>query len=76
MMPALAIRFAALGEKTGDLPKLLDRTADIYIASVRSRLERISVLITPAITVIIGLVVGALVLSVMSALTAVNNLAL
>lgn len=72
----LLVRLAAVGEQTGDLPTMLDRAATIYQVSVERQLERAATLMTPVLTIVIGLVVGALVLSVLSAMTAINQMAL
>ncbi len=76
VLPTLVVRFSALGEQTGELPGMFDRAADIYLASVRQKLDRIVVLITPVLTLVVGAIVGGLILSVMSALFAINNLAM
>lgn len=72
----LLVRLAAVGEQTGELPTMLERAATIYQVSVERQLERAATLMTPVLTIVIGIVVGALVLSVLSAMTAINQMAL
>jgi general secretion pathway protein F len=76
LFPELLIRLMRIGEETGQLPDMLARVADAYQTSVAQRLERVSNLITPVLTIGIGIFVGALVISVMSAILSVNELVL
>ncbi len=76
LFPELLIRLMRIGEETGQLPDMLARVADAYQTSVAQRLERLSNLITPVLTIGIGIFVGALVISVMSAILSVNELVL
>lgn len=72
--PELAVRLVEIGETTGQLDAMLARAAGILETSVKNRIERVAVLLTPLLTIIIGLVIGWLILSVMSALFSVNTL--
>ncbi len=72
----LFVRLAAIGEQTGELDVLLIRAADIYDSALARQMQRLASLITPIATVVIGVVVGGLILSVMSALLSINDLAL
>jgi type IV pilus assembly protein PilC len=48
----------AVGERTGDLPKVLDHVAKFYSAQVESKLKRLGRLIEPTIIVVVGCIVG------------------
>lgn len=72
--PELVLRLVAIGETTGQLDQMLARGAGILETSVKLRLERITVLLTPALTIFIGCVIGWLIISVMNALYSVNTL--
>jgi general secretion pathway protein F len=65
-----------VGEKTGELEPMLTRIADIFEAALQRRLDRITALITPVLTLGIGLLVGGLIVSVMGALLSINELAI
>jgi general secretion pathway protein F len=73
LLPELAARFFKLGEETGQLAPMLTRTADIYDHDVQQRLQRILTIAAPLVTIGIGLGVGALILSVMSAMLGLNE---
>ena len=72
----LSLRLIAVGEQTGQLDTMLMRVAGIYEATVQRQLARFLSLLTPILTLFIGFVVGSLILSVMSAIMSVNDLAL
>ncbi|MGQ0672223.1 MAG: type II secretion system F family protein [Hyphomicrobium sp.] len=72
----LFLRLATIGEQTGQLDVMLLRAAEIYEQALERQLQRLTSLVTPVVTLAIGAVVGGLVLSVMSALISVNDLAI
>jgi general secretion pathway protein F len=76
LFPEVSLRLIAVGEKTGQLETMLLRTADIFEATLQRRLDRITALITPLLTLAIGGLVGGLIVSVMSALLGINELAI
>jgi general secretion pathway protein F len=73
LFPDLALRLVALGEQTGQLSAMLTRVADIYEHDVQQQLQRLLAGLVPAVTLLIGVFVGALVLSVMGAMLALND---
>ncbi len=72
----LFMRMLTIGEKTAQIDVMMSRAAIIYDATLSRQLQRIIGLITPVATLVIGVVVGTLMLSVMSALMSINDLAL
>jgi general secretion pathway protein F len=76
LFPEVALRLIAVGEKTGQLESMLMRVADIFEASLQRQLDRATALLTPVLTLSIGLLVGALIVSVMGALLGINELAI
>jgi general secretion pathway protein F len=72
----LAMRLVSVGERTGQLETMLMRTAEIYEDSLQRQLLRLTGLVTPVLTIVIGVVVGGLILSVMGAIVSVNELAI
>ena len=71
----LSLRLMTVGEQTGQLDVMLMRVAVIYEAILQRQLVRLTGLITPVLTLLIGGMVGGLILSVMSAILSVNDLA-
>lgn len=74
VLPEAALRLIGVGEQTATLDTMLAKTADLYRDSVTRRLDRWATLIAPVMTVLIGLGVGGLVLSIMSAIVSINDL--
>lgn len=72
----LSLRLISVGEQTGQLEVMLARVAEIYEAGVERDLKRLTALLSPALTLIIGLLVGGIMLSVLQALVSINDLAL
>lgn len=72
----LFLRLTSIGEQTGQLDTMLQRTAEIYESALKRQIQRLTSLITPVVTLVIGGVVGGLLVTVMSALISVNDLAL
>jgi general secretion pathway protein F len=76
VLPELALRLTGVGEQTGQLDVMLERAGNIYEQALQQQLGRLSTLITPLLTIGIGVMVGGLILSVMGAIVGVNELAL
>lgn len=74
-LPQMAVRTLRLGEESGRLPMVLGRIADFYEAKLQRSLDRIVAVVGPAAIIVIALVVGGLIVSVMTALLSVNQLA-
>jgi len=66
----------AVGEATGELPKLLLALSRLYQSTGRERMQRALKLIEPAAILLIGGVIGVLVTAVMLAITSINDLPL
>lgn len=72
----LAVRLAGVGERTGQLDTLLARAAEIHEQALQRRIDRMTRLIGPVLTLATGLLAGGLILSVMQAILSINDLAL
>lgn len=76
VLPRILIEFAGVGEETGRLAPMLDQAADILDREVQTRLDRLSALLLPAVTIVLGLLVAAIMSGVVSGIMAANELAL
>lgn len=63
--PMLVVSLAAVGEETGVLDKLLEKAADFFEREVDETVNRLAVLIEPAMIIAAGFLVGMVVLSVL-----------
>ena len=76
VFPSMAISFLRTGEETAQLGLMLGRLADVLDRAVRSTIQRMIAILTPAITVFMGAVVASVIASIMSAILGFNDLAL
>jgi general secretion pathway protein F len=73
--PPLAGHLLAVGEETGHLDAMFNRMADIYDNETRTAIRRFTSLFEPLIILVMGLLVGTLILSLMLAITSINDVA-
>lgn len=62
--PPLVIHMVNIGEKTGDLENMLTQVSDAYDFQVKNKIEAMTSLINPAITVMMGFIIFVVVISV------------
>jgi general secretion pathway protein F len=65
-----------IGEETNQLPAMLGYAATSFEALATQQIERLMTLLTPALTMVIGGMIGGLIMSVMRAIFSLNDLAL
>ncbi len=75
IFPSVALRLISVGEESGRLDELLLRVAEMFEAQVQRQVDRLMGLMTPILTLGIGLLVGGLMMSVMNAILSINDLA-
>ena len=63
----------AVGEASGELPKLLSALARLYETTGRDRMKRALQLIEPLAIIVIGIVVGTIMTAIILAITSVND---
>ncbi len=74
--PVLAVHMITVGEETGRLEEMLMRVAEILDGEVRHSIRRGMALVEPVMIVLMGLVVGFVVFSMLSAIFSINELPL
>ena len=74
--PALASHLLSVGEETGRLDEMFARMADIYEADTKTAIKRFTSLFEPLVILVMGVVVGALILSMLLAITSINEVAM
>ncbi len=75
VFPALAGHLLSVGEETGRLDQMFAQMADIYEAETKSAIKRFTSLFEPLVILVMGLMVGALILSMLLAITSINEVA-
>jgi general secretion pathway protein F len=75
IFPPLAAHLLAVGEETGRLDQMFSRMADIYDNDTRAAIRRFTSVFEPAVILVMGVMVGALILSMLLAITSINEVA-
>jgi len=75
LVPPLAVRMLRIGDETGDLPSIAKHAAQFYEQKFGIGLDRLMGAIGPVTIVIVSVVIGALIVSIMSALLSITELA-
>jgi general secretion pathway protein F len=76
LFPQAMREMVQVGEETGKLPQMLAHCAELTEADFQRTLDRAMALLTPAMTLALGLLIAALIGSVVTVLMSVNDLAI
>ena len=76
VFPALAVDLLQVGEETGNLEAMLLRVAEIFDRETRTGIKRAVDILGPLLILVLAALIGAIVMSVLVAVLAVNDLAL
>lgn len=72
--PPMMIHMISIGEKTGELPEMLENVAATYEEQVNNQIEAFTSLLEPLMIVGMGLTIGVIVLSVFMPLMDMSNI--
>ena len=72
--PPLVIHMVSIGEKTGELPQMLQNVAATYEEQVAVKIDGLTSLLEPAMIIFMGVVVGGIVASIFVPLIEMNNI--
>jgi len=73
VFPPLAAHLLTVGEETGKLDAMFARMADIYENDTRAAIRRFTAVFEPLVILVMGIVVGGLILSMLLAITSIND---
>ncbi len=62
-LPELLNRMVAVGERSGNLPEMLDHVSDFYEEEFNNKVETLGSLIEPMLIVFLGIIIGGIVIS-------------
>jgi general secretion pathway protein F len=74
--PPLAGHLLSVGEETGRLDHMFARMAEIYETETRAAIKRFTALFEPVVILTMGIIIGALILSMLLAITSINEVAI
>ena len=75
VFPPLASHLLTVGEETGRLDAMFARMADIYENDTRAAIKRFTAIFEPIVILVMGILVGTLILSMLLAITSINDVA-
>ena len=75
VFPPLAAHLLTVGEETGHLDTMFTRMADIYENDTRAAIKRFTAIFEPVVILVMGILVGSLILSMLLAVTSINDVA-
>jgi general secretion pathway protein F len=75
LLPPLAVRMLRVGDETGDLASIARHAAQFYEHKLGIGLDRLMGAVGPATIIVVSVVIGALIISIMSALLSITELA-
>lgn len=73
--PTLALQMVSVGEETGRLDEMLIRVAEYYERDTFNQVKRLTALLEPLLILVMGLAVGFVVISMLSAVFSINDVA-
>jgi general secretion pathway protein F len=73
VFPPLAAHLLTVGEETGHLDHMFNRMADIYENETRSSIRQFTAIFEPVVILVMGVIVGSLILSMLVAITSIND---
>jgi general secretion pathway protein F len=73
--PTLALQMVSVGEETGRLDEMLMKVAEYYERDTYNQVKRLTSLLEPMLILVMGLAVGFVVVSMLSAVFSINDVA-
>jgi general secretion pathway protein F len=74
IFPTLALQMVSVGEETGRLDEMLMRVAEYYERDTYNQVKRLTSLLEPVLILVMGLAVGFVVISMLSAVFSINDI--
>lgn len=73
--PKMAVQMIKMGEETGKMEEMLERTANTYDKQLKITIERMLAMLEPILIVTLGILIAGIIISILSAILSVNDLA-
>jgi type IV pilus assembly protein PilC len=64
IFPLMVVQMIAVGEETAEMPFMLNKIADFYEREIDSAIETLASVIEPVVIVLLGIVIGAILISI------------
>lgn len=76
LFPRLAVQLIQVGEESGQMESMLLRVAEIYDEDVKRTIQRLLALLVPVMTICIGILVAAIIATMLTAILSTYELSL
>lgn len=76
LFPHLAVQLIQVGEESGQMESMLLRVAEIYDEEVKRTIQRLLALLVPVLTICIGILVAAIIATMLTAILSTYELSL
>lgn len=76
VFPPLAMHLIEVGEESGKLEAMLFQVADVYDNEVRNAVKNLIAFFEPALILVMGIIIGAIVVSMLLAIFSINEIPL
>jgi len=73
VFPKLAVQMIRIGEKSGEMEKMLEKSADLYEKDVQTAITAATALIEPLVILAMGVVVGLIIMAVCLPIVEINQ---
>lgn len=74
IIPSLAVSMLGVGEESGNMSEMLEKIGDMYDKDLKSSIKSFTAMFEPLVILIMGLVIGAMVVSMLLAIFSLNEL--
>ncbi|WP_045213806.1 type II secretion system F family protein [Desulfonatronovibrio magnus] len=74
VFPSLAVNMLGVGEESGNMPEMLEKVGDMYDKDLKAAIKSFTALFEPMVILVMGLVIGAMVVSMLLAIFSLNEL--
>lgn len=74
--PRLAVQLIRIGEESGQLDSMLLRSADILDTEIKQRIQSLISILEPALIVVLGIVIAGILMSILTAILGMNDIAI
>lgn len=74
--PRFVVQMVRVGEESGTLEERLGQLAEIYDGEVKGAVERVLLLLEPALIIGLGVIIGGVIMAILMAVLSINELAL
>jgi len=74
LFPRIAVNMIEVGEETGKLSEVLDEISSLYMEKFRNAMKRAISLLEPVVICFVGIIIGFIVISLVSAIMSLNEI--